>query len=306
MHRFRVPEIFLGCFLTVAVFAAGTLFNRQQPSQPQQAVAQQAAASQGHKTETPDAELTWSTWLTKDAAGFFTFGLVIIGISQAFLFFIQLRYMRKGMEDATTAARAAKISADAAMKTAEISERLLAQNDRAWVSVQAEIVSNLDFADDLVSIEIGINLTNVGKSPATHIEYMVQLCPDIIEARTVGEKAIARVGSGILNFGIVLFPNDRTPDADHKLTMPVADFRNNITEANELVASQDMAVTHANPAIMVCVAYRLAASPRTRHTLILFEIRHINDTHGGWAGDNVKVSLPYLRLVQNFMSGQVT
>src|SRR5262245_39808985 len=40
-------------------------------------------------------------WLTKDAAGFFTFLLVVVGGVQVGLFYWQLRYMRTGMEDAS-------------------------------------------------------------------------------------------------------------------------------------------------------------------------------------------------------------
>jgi hypothetical protein len=77
MYRFRVPELFLGCFLTVAVFAAGMLFVRwPYASNPAQAVKQQEASEQGSKAQRPDSELTGSTWLTKDAAGFFAFVLV--------------------------------------------------------------------------------------------------------------------------------------------------------------------------------------------------------------------------------------
>jgi hypothetical protein len=126
MYRFRVPEIFLGCFLTVAVFATGMLFEgpKQAPG-PAQSISQQEAASEGHKAQNPDAELTGSTWLTKDAAGFFAFSLVLVGLGQALLFFVQLRYMRNGMDDATIAANAAKESADTAKVQAEVARDTL-------------------------------------------------------------------------------------------------------------------------------------------------------------------------------------
>jgi hypothetical protein len=120
MYRFRVPDIFLGCLLTIAVFAAGVVFSwNEQSANPKQTVEKQETRGERSKTESPDAELTGSTWLTKDAAGFFTFLLVAVGFGQAGLFFIQLRYMRKGMDDATMVAKAAVISADAAKKTAD-------------------------------------------------------------------------------------------------------------------------------------------------------------------------------------------
>jgi hypothetical protein len=57
---FRTPELFLGCLLTVAVFSIGMLFSSPHPD--------------------PD-----TAWLTKDAAGFFAFVLVIVGGAQALL-----------------------------------------------------------------------------------------------------------------------------------------------------------------------------------------------------------------------------
>lgn len=136
MYRFRVPEIFLGCFLTVAVFAAGMLFERsKQSSRPAQSISKQETASEGSKAQNPDADLTGSTWLTKDAAGFFTFGLVIIGIGQAILFWFQLRYMRQGMDDATMAAKAAAISADTAREQVALTKIGIVDLERAYIAV---------------------------------------------------------------------------------------------------------------------------------------------------------------------------
>jgi hypothetical protein len=123
MYRFRVPEIFLGCFLTVAVFATGMLFERQkQATNPTNSEKKQEAATNSYEPENPDAELTGSPWLTKDAAGFFTFGLVVIGVGQAILFYIQLRYMREGMRDAADAAQAANTAATAAKEQVEVAK----------------------------------------------------------------------------------------------------------------------------------------------------------------------------------------
>jgi hypothetical protein len=112
MYRFRIPEIFLGCFLTVAIFATGMIFARQEQSASPTQSSKNEESSESNKVRNPDTELTDSIWLPKDAAGFFTFGLVVVGIAQALLFFFQLRYMRIGMRDATVTANAAKTSAD--------------------------------------------------------------------------------------------------------------------------------------------------------------------------------------------------
>jgi len=60
-----------------------------------------------------------ANWLTKDAAGFFTFLLVVVGCFQIGLFLWQLRLIRESLDDAKIAADAAKQSADATKILAE-------------------------------------------------------------------------------------------------------------------------------------------------------------------------------------------
>src|SRR5258705_2980757 len=98
--RFRTPELFLGCFLTIAVFAMGMLFVRWPYPQPSAYQVSTAAAQSESKEKQSEGEPSGWAWLLKDAAGFFTFGLVAVGVGQAFLFFIQFSYMRVGMGDA--------------------------------------------------------------------------------------------------------------------------------------------------------------------------------------------------------------
>jgi hypothetical protein len=51
-------------------------------------------------------------WFAKDAAGFFTFWLFVIGTSQVALFYVQLRLIRESLTPAQTAARAAEAAAE--------------------------------------------------------------------------------------------------------------------------------------------------------------------------------------------------
>ena len=92
----------------------------EQAAPPKQKIEKHEAANQNPKADSPNAELTGSTWLTKDAAGFFTAGLVLIGISQAILFYVQLLYMRKSMDDTKSVAEAARVSAMAATRSADV------------------------------------------------------------------------------------------------------------------------------------------------------------------------------------------
>jgi hypothetical protein len=64
-------------------------------------------------------------WLTKDAAGFFTFLLVIVAISQLGLFLRQLRYIRESLDDAKVAAVAAMDASEAAKTQADTAREAL-------------------------------------------------------------------------------------------------------------------------------------------------------------------------------------
>ncbi|MDR3484150.1 MAG: hypothetical protein P4M05_04470 [Bradyrhizobium sp.] len=174
--RFQVPELFLGCFLTVAVFAMGTLFARQeQTASPAQPQSRQETTAESSKTQNPDTELTGSMWLTKDAAGFFTFALVIVGIGQAVLFFVQLRYMRTGMDDATMAARAAQTSAETAKEQVELTKLGVFALNRAYLDATVSEAKTQFIADprppsgyfrpgDPMEICAKITLKNSGKT----------------------------------------------------------------------------------------------------------------------------------------------
>ncbi|WP_316228133.1 MULTISPECIES: hypothetical protein [unclassified Bradyrhizobium] len=119
--RFRVPELFLGCLLTVAVFATSMVF-ASRPS-PQQSVHPVSESRSTLKpTSSADSDPAWSTWLTKDASGFFTAAQAFIGLIQAVLFFVQLRFMRQSLGDTKAAATAARDAATAAKQQVDVAK----------------------------------------------------------------------------------------------------------------------------------------------------------------------------------------
>src|ERR1051325_5248667 len=66
----------------------------------------QPAGAQTHQ-QAANSPSTEEPWLTKDAAGFFTFLLVVVGGFQAGLFLWQLWLIRESLDDARIAADAA-------------------------------------------------------------------------------------------------------------------------------------------------------------------------------------------------------
>jgi hypothetical protein len=204
-----------------------------------------------------------------------------------------------------------KVAADAAKaaaKSAEVAENAIIAADRAWISIKAEIIENLKFEKERIVIGVGFDMTNVGKSPATHVDIWAEFCPDIMAAKEQGQKA-AKIGGSLLDFGVVLFGGDVEERNWRDMEFPAADFKKIISDA-KIRRKEDgdaEAEFHTTwPAIMACATYRLAGSSKTHHTVILFEVRSNEKGHLGWDGTECTQSLATLKLVQTFMSGQVT
>lgn len=99
--------------MAVAVFAMGMLFSPRNPNQSARAPSQQYAEARSSDSPAQYDESGWS-WITKDAAGFFTFFLVIVGSGQALLFLWQLKLIGESLTPAKEAAEAASEAAVAA------------------------------------------------------------------------------------------------------------------------------------------------------------------------------------------------
>jgi hypothetical protein len=201
--KIKLPEIFLGALLAVAVFAAGMVTDSARRPQVEQKASTDAANENGTK---PHERGFWD-WVTHDAAGFFTLWLVIVGSGQAGLFYWQLRYMRRGMEDATISAMAAKDSALAARVA-----------NRPWISIK-----EVSFVDPFNSLPNGavtalaIKVENAGRTPALRVSVWIQLVPLIlggdpnavnIEKIEEGVIAEGRRRNGLVSTAV--FPNQVT------------------------------------------------------------------------------------------------
>jgi hypothetical protein len=153
-------------FMTVAVFATGMLFApaRKSPD-PTQQVSSTKPADQSDQAKNPDADLAGSTWLTKDAAGFFTFILVCVGGIQAWFFRVQLRLIRTSLVDAKVTADAAKRAAKATEDAVELSRTTAQLQLRAYIVVD---ISDIDMRgpENARLVKFGITVKNTGQTPA--------------------------------------------------------------------------------------------------------------------------------------------
>jgi hypothetical protein len=103
-------------------------------------------------------EKSTSDWWT----AFFTGGLVLVGAGQAGLFLWQLRYMRRGMDDAALAAKAAKESADSTRESVGLAKITAQRQLRAYVYVSE---AHLERDGPMVHITV----KNFGVTPAYNV-----------------------------------------------------------------------------------------------------------------------------------------
>jgi hypothetical protein len=120
----RIPEIFLGMLLAVAIFAMGMVFGSSS-----QQLADQASHITSQQVQAPrnPEPFTWD-WFTHDGAAFFTAVLCIVAAIQAFLFVWQLILIKETLKPAEKAAKAAQ-------EAAIIAQRSLTELERPYLFV---------------------------------------------------------------------------------------------------------------------------------------------------------------------------
>lgn len=210
--------------------------------------------------------------------------------------------------DMQASIKVAQDSAKAAKRSAEFAEAAIVATDRAWISITPKVIGPLVFGKDSITIDVGFNIENIGRSPATHVQFWAELCCDVIEAREKGEEAARVYGSSILNFGRVMFPSDPWEYNQLEMAMETVHFMRVIEDAKARAAEDkdaDWDGSRAYPAISACVTYRLAGSHKSHHTMVLFEIASLEKKDSlGWDGSEGTTDLIYLKLIQTFLSGQ--
>lgn len=236
-----IPELFIGALLTIAIFLVGLVSTGEVVS-----------------------ALPKGSWLTKDAAGFFTFLLVVIGGAQLLLFYWQLHYMRRGIDNAAAAARAARDSAVAA-----------AEANRPWVSIkEVRFTKSLRIAPAGILGTVEIKIENVGRSPATGVTIWVQFISlesgDIRRVQELVKSEAYRRSEGLLSG--VLFPTQVIPQ-HHSFSIA-----NSEIERTKL--KKDGEPDRVPLWLGVCVCYRVSDAAEIKHTSRIFGL--------GWVPLNVE------------------
>ncbi len=116
-------ERFFGALLAVAIFGMGMLFGSSQ-----QSPSHQQHQSENNPAQSQAPQQNNSHWWGHSDPGVTaaTVFLVLVGIAQAIMFYVQLSYMQKGMDDAKIAAEAAKAAAESAKSQAEAAKAQVA------------------------------------------------------------------------------------------------------------------------------------------------------------------------------------
>jgi hypothetical protein len=94
--RFRFPDIFLGMMLAVAIFAMGATFWSSEN------ISRVTEEQSKPKANDPASNHIERKYWWQDATADFTFGLIVVGLFQAGIFYVQLRFLRKSLRATVT------------------------------------------------------------------------------------------------------------------------------------------------------------------------------------------------------------
>jgi hypothetical protein len=299
--KLRVPEIVLGAFLTVAVFAAGMTFRSSLPP-PQDNVetSHQKGAKQESAKATADERIADYTWWLAVLTG----GLVVSGV-------IQFGFLLRSD-------RTARIAADAARDSADVAGKTLVAANRPWISADISIASDLTFgAPAAAQMTFKFILKNTGNTPGVSVEIRPKLT--ILElgvsavgppadysqpVQTVPEKALMDLCQTAKIFGDAVFP-DRpiTGDAifpgdtlSHRVTMQLSK-----DEVEKARASSYHKVL--NLMLLVCVNYKSPLATGSRQTGYIFFVSTNDPAHpNGIDPAKGNISISNLGLTRTFSS----
>ena len=163
MYRFRVPELFLGCFLTVAVFATGILFSNQ-AAPPQAYPAQQANRSDEHNVTGPASASGDQDHKEKKGESEFWSAKLTDWLLAVLTFFLALFTFRLWK------------STDKLWQNASEDTRII---QRAYIAVEPLGIHSIsdEVGDQTAVAHISIN--NVGNLPARDVEWSIKCETDV-------------------------------------------------------------------------------------------------------------------------------
>jgi hypothetical protein len=125
------------------------------------------AEQDGKEKATIDRKVAFETQRIADYTdrlAWFTLMLFAVAVAQAGLFVWQLGYMKKGMKDATTAARASSRSAKAAVTQAKVARDTLIKTQRPYIFAFG--IKAAEFGRNGADVSLKYTVANYGQTPA--------------------------------------------------------------------------------------------------------------------------------------------
>jgi hypothetical protein len=123
-----------------------------------------SARNKGYNTHnTKEQESPLGNWITRDASGFFTMCLVIVGFGQAGLFIWQLNLIREGLVEGKESADAANLSAQIADDSLNLSREVAQRQLRAYVTGGPKFIYSFTPTSN---VRCEVYLRNDGVTPA--------------------------------------------------------------------------------------------------------------------------------------------
>jgi hypothetical protein len=258
---------------------------------------------------------------TTDPVAFYTLGLFIftgvLAVSTAFLWDATRAAVEGGEEQRKSSERIAaqqrESSEKIAKRSADLAEHGLALADRPWVLVDCDIVDELVFAADGISTSVNIRIKNVGKTPATNVEFHPALCASVMDARRKSEEWIDSYKyrrPALFGFGRAIFP-DRFFDDPWPLSVDLEKFLKAI-ETQDAADRENGEVPMGTgyPAILVFVVYGLPSEGdrgKYRHTAFIAEVRPKGLPYGAEFSGREATWLPdAVELKETWIAGEIT
>jgi hypothetical protein len=208
---------------------------------------------------------------TDDPIAFFTFWLVVLtavlSVAAVVQFFFLLR-----------ADKTARISAEAAKKSANVARDTLIVNNRPWMAVSISIGSDLTYDQQGdARVVIVFMLKNVGNSPAANVTVHAEIVPVFGDPmpfqKELSDRAKLRPDS--LNIdGVTLFPGETQTHA-HDLPITLASIQE---YAQRIAANCGDEITKAwsgtfLPTLVGCVDYKFTFEEGHHQTGFILDLR---------------------------------
>jgi hypothetical protein len=252
---------------------------------------------------------------TRDLASFTkwlvyaTTGLIVIGLLQGFFLQKSVHVADRAATEARDAIAAAQAGADAANAHARaaaeanrINREALIATDRPWMAVKLSIPEGgpIVFGGDEIEVKISIFMKNVGRSPATRVNYYLRLYPDLagadqdIREMTIIHSPIAHSAG----FGKILFPEEDFSE-ERIVTTSAIEFKNQLQRPYAQIMNGQ-----GRPAVMASVWYNIPGDGTPRHITIASEFS--NTEPGRYGFDGTEGRFAKVELVGSYLSARAT